>query len=192
MGLDIQLFRLFNDLAGHTPLLDRIMILLVNDYFVPTILSLVLFAYWFWGHFIQERTLHQQTVLYAVLALLLANALVKLSNLFYVRPRPFAAYEVNLLFYPPTDSSFPSNPTAVGFALAGIVWLRQRRLGTLMAFLALCFGVSRVYTGVHYPTDVLAGGMIGVLASYVVHRAQPLLAPLTRSLIALARKWLLA
>lgn len=57
----------------------------------------------------------------------------------------------------PTDYSFPSDHTTVAVALAAGLWLIDRRLGAIGAVLAVLEGCSRVYLGMHYPHDVLAG-----------------------------------
>jgi membrane-associated phospholipid phosphatase len=65
----------------------------------------------------------------------------------------------------PTDYAFPSDHTTVAVALAAGLWLIDRRLGAIGAALALLEGFSRIYLGLHYPHDVLAGI---VLSSVVV------------------------
>lgn len=192
MALDLELFRLVNGIAGRIPLLDALMRLLVNEYFVPTTMSLVLFALWFGGTAPQERERHQRAVIYATVTLLLANILVKLCNLFYFRPRPFAAHTVNLLFYQPTDSSFPSNPAAVGFSLATAVWLSDRRWGTVLYALAVLFAFARVYCGVHYPTDVIAGAFIGIACGFLIKKCHKILEPIVKLVIAIGRRLFLA
>jgi undecaprenyl-diphosphatase len=190
MSPDLHLFRLINGLAGHFPLLDELMRLLVNEYFVPTSLSLILVALWFGGRGESGREANQRAVLHAALSLALANGLVKLCNLIAFRPRPFAAHEVHLLFYRPTDSSLPSNPAAVGFSFATAVWLHNRRAGAVMYVLAALFAFARVYCGVHYPLDVIVGGLIGALSAYLVVRKLRILDPLIARVIQIGR-WLI-
>jgi undecaprenyl-diphosphatase len=192
MGLDKALFELINGLVGRLPVLDQVMRLLVNDYFVPTTLCLLAAALWFSGYGKGLREGNQRAVISMVVAVLLANVLVKACNLIYFRPRPFSVQEVNLLFYRPSDSSLPSNAAAVGFAFAGVGWQRKRGLGVLMGTLAGLFGLARVYCGVHYPLDILAGGGIGLLSAYVVVRASRLLNPLVAAAMAVGRRLYLA
>jgi undecaprenyl-diphosphatase len=192
VGLDTALFNLINGMATRVPALDGLMRLLVNDYFVPTALCLLAAALWFSGANRDARAANQRAVVSMIVAVLLANVLVKMCNLLYFRPRPFSAQEVNLLFYRPSDSSWPSNAAAVGFAFAGAGWQRSRRLGWLMGGLAGLWGLARVYCGVHFPVDILAGGLIGVLSAYVVGRAQRLLKPLIGAVAAVGRRLYLA
>jgi len=192
MSFDFQLFQLINNLAGRNPILDGLMCLLVNDYFLTTSMSLILVAFWFEGQDRGQRERNQKAVLRAIVTLFIANILLKLCNLVYFRPRPFVGHEVNLLFYRPTDSSFPSNPATVGFSLTVAVWLYHRRLGALLLALATLFGLSRVYCGVHYPSDIVAGALLGGLSAYLVVRKGSLFDPLISLIIRTGRRLYLA
>lgn len=192
---DSWLFEQINGFVGTWVLFDRLMATVVNEYFITVTLSLLLLVLWFIGGSLEVRRLNQQAVIYAVLAQMLANAIVKLNNLFYFRPRPFANPDlhVNLLFYKPTDSSLPSNPAAVGFAFATAVWLVNRRVGAVLYALATLFAFSRVYSGVHYPSDVVAGASVGVIAALIVYAlGRGLLRPLVEWVIDLGRRLYLA
>lgn len=173
--MDYQLFQLINRHAGQTPILDAAMRLLVSDYLLPTGVGLIAAGLWFAGATSAERRPNQRTVLQGGIALLLANTLVKLANLVYFRPRPFATHEVNLLFYQPSDSSLPSNPAAAGFSLAVAVWLTHRRAGAAMLALATVWSLARLYCGVHYPLDVVTGAAVGGLAAYLIVQRVPVL-----------------
>ena len=192
MDWDWALFQLVNGLAGRWPFLDAAARFLVNDYVLTTAMSLGLVALWFEGNDRGARERNQRTVLLAVLSLLAANILLKLCNTVYFRPRPFDAHEVNLLFYHPTDSSLPSNAATVGFALAVSVWLRNRRAGPWFAMTALLFPCARVFSGVHYPGDVLTGAILGGGVAYVVARQSRRVEPLFQFVHRVARALCLA
>ncbi|WP_327684170.1 phosphatase PAP2 family protein [Kitasatospora sp. NBC_00458] len=65
----------------------------------------------------------------------------------------------------PGDWSFPSNHTVAAFAAAAALWFADRRIGVVAGFAAVLMGASRVWVGVHYPHDVLAGAVVGVLVA---------------------------
>jgi undecaprenyl-diphosphatase len=163
--------------VGVHPALDALIGLLVNEYFVPVGLSLGLLFLWFGGRGALERDRWQGAVTAAALAVALANICIKLLNLVYYRDRPFKSLPAELLFYEPTDSSFPSNAVAVGAAIATAVWLRERRFGSLFWALALLLAPARLGAGVHYPSDILGGALFGILAAVVADRAVRLLWP---------------
>lgn len=188
MTLDDQLLALINGAAGRWPMLDALMRLLVNDYFVPTTLLLLLVSVWFEGAGEEQQQANRRLVLRVVLALLVVNALAKLANLLYFRPRPFSVAEVHLLFYRPSDSSFPSNPAAVAFVFAAVIGRDHPPLGLLMASLASLFSIARVYAGVHYPLDVLAGILFALAAHQLTLRLEERLEPIYRGLLRLTER----
>ena len=192
MGIDWKLFQLANSLAGRSPVLDAVIRLLMNDYALTTALVLVPFALWFSGHTPAERERYQRAVLTTVAALVMANLIVKALNLVYWRWRPFTFHEVTLLFYHPSDSSFPSNAATVGFCIATSIWLFDRKMGLILYVIAALFGVSRIIGGVHYHTDILGGILIGSLSAYFVARRMRFLDRLWSLLIARMRSLLLA
>jgi undecaprenyl-diphosphatase len=61
----------------------------------------------------------------------------------------------------PTSTSFPSGHAAAGFAFAAAIGREQPWLGLALRFLAAAVAYSRVHTGVHYPSDAVAGALIG-------------------------------
>ena len=167
--IDEEVFLWINGWVGTSPLFDRVVQLLVSDYLIPVVFSVVLLGLWFGWADQAMRERHQRGVMLAGIAVGIASALVKISNVFYDRPRPFESLDVVLLFYPPTDSSFPANPVAVAIAMATGAWMANKRIGTVMYIGAFVYGFSRVYAGVFYPMDVLGGALIGVSATYLVY-----------------------
>lgn len=108
-------------------------------------------------------------VLCMALPWLLTEGLVK--NL-VCRPRPYLALEgLAPIVEPLRSCSFPSGHACSAFAAATALALAFRGRGGGLAFLpAVLIAVSRVYVGVHYPTDVLAGAALGALLSWALFR----------------------
>ena len=81
------------------------------------------------------------------------------------RPRPFTSDPARILLIPrPEDYSFPSGHTAVSFAAASAaLFMKKRKTGVAFGAVACLIAFSRLYLYVHYPTDVLAGAVIGIL-----------------------------
>ena len=168
LKIDTEIVLWLNQWAGRFSLLDAVEKLIVSDYFIPVSISLCLLAMWFAGKDPQSRGAHQRAVLRALLTVGFANLVVLILNDHYFRPRPFAEHDLTLLFYQPTDSSFPANPAAVGFAMASGMWQGSWKLGAFFYGLATLWGLSRIYAGVFYPSDVVAGALIGVVISHLV------------------------
>jgi undecaprenyl-diphosphatase len=88
-----------------------------------------------------------------------ADLLSYLGKVIVPRHRPFE-HQLG----PPSDThSFPSGHSATSFACATVLSYYAPRLRVLFYVLASLIAFSRVYDGMHYPTDVLAGALLGVL-----------------------------
>jgi undecaprenyl-diphosphatase len=93
------------------------------------------------------------------------------------RQRPNVRYaEPEPLLHPPSSNSFPSGHAATSFAAATVIAAAAPRLRVPLYVLAALIAWSRVYVGVHYPLDVLAGAVWGVAVGLVLVRALPRLA----------------
>ncbi|MSQ05629.1 MAG: phosphatase PAP2 family protein [Dehalococcoidia bacterium] len=192
LDLDAGLVAWLNQALGRSPALDYLVYLLVSDYFVPVAMSLWLLGLWLSGASQEERERRQRGVLRAALALGFAALLVVICNHFYFRERPFVHQAVTNLLYQPTDSSFPANPAAVSLALAIGVWRAHRRSGLALLTLAFLWVLTRVMNGVYYPSDVLAGAGMGVVATIAAGLVLRVMEPIPTWLLRWARYWHLA
>lgn len=87
---------------------------------------------------------------------------------FIARIRP---YDVNtaiqLLIPRPSDYSFPSGHTGAAFAATSALFFSKNRLWIPAAILATLIGFTRLYLYVHYPSDVLAGALLGIMLGWL-------------------------
>ena len=92
---------------------------------------------------------------------------VLLKNII-ARERPCWINEtVNILIPIPQDYSFPSGHTLSSFIAAAIVMHTDKRMGIAAYALASMIAFSRLYLYVHFPTDVLAGALLGIIIGMV-------------------------
>ena len=88
------------------------------------------------------------------------------------RPRPFVDHPAltHLLSARSADPSFPSDHAAAAFAIAFAVLAFSRRAGALFLVAATLIGLSRIALGMHYPSDVVAGLLVGLASATFVTR----------------------
>lgn len=108
--------------------------------------------------------------LLALVASVLVNNML-LKNI-VERPRPYDIIEgLQPLIRRPKDFSFPSGHTGSSFAAATVLYRNlPKQFGIWTILLAVFIGLSRLYLGVHYPTDVLAGMLLGIALGYGAER----------------------
>ena len=80
----------------------------------------------------------------------------------------------------------------MAFGVSAAVWAFNRRVGSALLAVSALYAFSRVYAGVHYPLDVIAGGLIGVAAAVAAHAIARLLRPLIEIVLKAGRVLLLA
>jgi undecaprenyl-diphosphatase len=91
----------------------------------------------------------------------------------WARPRPYASHHISHPWSNTTDASFPSDHTTVSFAIAFAVLAFDPIAGAIFLLIAALIAVGRLFIGAHYPSDVGAGLVIGLLAAGVIVRLLP-------------------
>ena len=84
------------------------------------------------------------------------------------RTRPYYVLDYTPLIPPVGDPSFPSGHTSASFAAATAIYAINKKWGIAAYAFAAVMGFSRLYLGVHFPTDVLAGALVGTAAAMVI------------------------
>ena len=192
LEFDQALFLWINGLSGHVNLIDNIMRALANDYFAIITGCLVMAGLWAGISDNQKRRHTQKGIMVASSSLGISQVMVEVINGIWARPRPFTELNVNLVFYMPTDASFPANSSTVLFGMAWGLFLYSRKAGTVLLCLAAVKGFSRIYVGVHYPLDVVSGAVIGLTVALFFLVVFKLFNPLIDRLINLLRWFFLA
>ena len=177
LNMDADIVIWLNNGVGRFDILDDLGYLIVSDYFIPLVMCFWMLGLWVAGPHPEARSRNQKAVLAAAIALGFANLAVLLINQIWFRERPFAVYELTNLLYEPTDSSFPANPAAIAFATATAIFLSNHRASVFLFTIAIVWSVARISNGLHYPTDVAAGALIGisiaVIISFGMRRIEP-------------------
>jgi len=117
---------------------------------------------------IEKRRIAFETVIIAIVSF---GVLSVLKHYFHI-DRPYVI-DPRVIAYDHDDSfALPSGHALMSVVILGWVALRHPKSHTVWwgaAFLALVIGWSRVYLGVHYPSQVIAGWIVGILILYVSH-----------------------
>lgn len=160
MHWDLIIFDKFNSLAGQSASADTLIIFLADylQYVVGLFLLLFFKKEWrlaFWA-----------LAAGAFSRLVLTN----LIRWFYNRPRPFVDEQlVYQLIDHDQAGSFPSGHTATFFAIAFFIYLQNKKLGYWFFAAALIISLARISAGLHYPTDILGGTLVGLLAGWLIN-----------------------
>ena len=107
----------------------------------------------------------------ATLSMILSNIISFVIFLLWQRPRPFVTYaDINPIVSQVTINSFPSAHTYMSFAIAiTIILYGHKKLGPALLLIAILTAISRVGSGVHYPSDVIAGTLIGIFSGVLTY-----------------------
>ncbi|MFJ9620849.1 phosphatase PAP2 family protein [Streptomyces sp. NPDC101181] len=187
---DVSLLYDINGLAKAAPTwFDRTMEF-VGEYGI--MFGLVVVGLWCWWSLRKRGTVEDSvTGVAAVVWAPLAAAIAIIVNIpirgFVERPRPFNDHEgLEVLIHGKTDYSFVSDHSTLAMGIAVGIFVANRKFGFVAIGLALFAGISRIYMGVHYPTDVIGGFALGtavtlLLAPLAMALLTPLMAAVARS-----------
>ncbi len=156
-------FMLFVQEVIRNPLLNPIMVgitMLGNGGFIWILISL--------GLLFSKKTRKYGWICGIALILMLfaTNGLIKPL---VARARPYEAIDaLQALVPPPHGTSFPSGHTASAFAVAVVLFRNiDKKISGWILALAVLISLSRIYVGVHYPTDVLGGALLGIVCAFL-------------------------
>ena len=159
--MDTSLFFLINK-GLQNSFFDLIMPLLTKRAYLLLVLIVI-------PVFSRERKKGLQVLGLCLLSFAIADASANILKHVFERPRPCQILEdVRLLVGCGRSFSFPSNHAVNAFAVAATFSHFYRRAALPMFFCAALIAFSRIYVGVHFPSDVIAGAIWGGAAAGLV------------------------
>jgi undecaprenyl-diphosphatase len=171
-GLEWSVLHTLNNFLYHHDGVEDPLLVYINAseaLFVATLVLVFLFANG------ERLRVWRRAALAAVLSAGVALAIGKVISELVDRARPFVVdpHGVHLFSGHAADPGFPSDHATGAFAVAMAIYLRNRLWGGIALVAAAVLSVGRVAIGVHFPSDVLAGAVLGCGVALVLF-AQPL------------------
>ncbi len=161
---NLSLFNFIRGFSGRSSFIDAAGI------FVAQYIPYIIFIAFLW--LIASQKGWRQRIFFfseATIAIILSRGLItEIIRFFYYSPRPFEAMHFQSLI-PESGSSVPSGHAAFFFALAMIIYFYNRRWGIWYFIITILICLARIFVGVHWPSDIIAGAVVGILSGIFVH-----------------------
>lgn len=168
MSFDFYLFKFLFDFS-HRYDVSIWLVKFISNYLIYFLI--LTFIYFLLFKVSSRQRLH--LLLLTTLSIIITRGIVtELVRFFYYRPRPFVALDLTSISHAATGS-LPSGHMAILIPMTLVVWYENRKLGGWLFGLTMLIGVARVALGLHYPTDIIAGIVLGGLAFYAMKRLLP-------------------
>ncbi|MFH1181202.1 MAG: phosphatase PAP2 family protein [bacterium] len=160
--MDLYIFNLINQFVGRWPALDGLAIFFAKYSGYVLIFILLLFLI---KNYKKYWPLATKALVSAVVSRFVITEIIRL---FWPRLRPFIENHSNLIIsQSPSEPSFPSGHAAFYFALAVAVYFYNKKIGIIFFAVSFLMGIARVFVGVHWPSDILAGVLVGILSAWM-------------------------
>ena len=162
--IDVQLFFILNNLAGKNAALDWSILFLAEylQYFLVAGFLIYVFR-----AIAGKREKIIAVVAAFAAAILSRFVFTEIIRFFYHHPRPFLVLPVRDLI-PENSYSFPSGHASFFFAFSTIVYSYNKKLGIFFFIASFLMGLARVAAGVHYPSDIAGGLIVGIISGFII------------------------
>jgi len=162
MDIDFYLFQQINGLAGQYTWLDGLGIFFAKYFGYILVFCLLLFLL---KNFKRYWPMVWQAIFAGILSRLVFTEIIR-----WILPkaRPFIENDVNLLLNHASTSAFPSGHAAFYFAISSVVYFYNKKAGVLFFLASFLICLSRVFCGIHWPLDILAGAMVGIFSGWLI------------------------
>lgn len=120
----------------------------------------------FW---LENKKRYPRLLLQFFAAVILSRGVVtELIRFFWERPRPFVENNITPLIEHVASSSFPSGHAVLFFALGTVLYFYNKTAGIVFLLGAAILSSARVFAFLHWPSDIIAGALIGIVSAILV------------------------
>jgi undecaprenyl-diphosphatase len=163
MNFNLQVFNLINQFAGKNYFLDGLAVFFAEylQYFIFAAVVIFLLV---------NFRKNLQAVISAGVSVFFSRIVITeiIRNIFF-RSRPFVENQAILLInQSPEEASFPSGHATLFFALAIAIYFYNKKFGIAIFISSILISLSRVFVGVHWPSDIFFGAIIGIISGWLV------------------------
>ncbi len=163
-----KIFFYINSFAGQSDYLDIIFIFLAK-YLIFIII--IFYVFYFLRLIYKDKKVKIQEFFILFLTVIFAFIFTEIFKIFIQSERPFSYFQINtLLEHSSIFTSFPSGHTTLSFALAFSIFAYKRSIGLIFLGAAFLVGLGRILVGVHYPVDIVAGGLLGFFSFLIAYQ----------------------
>ncbi|AYD41348.1 phosphatase PAP2 family protein [Clostridium fermenticellae] len=162
--MNMEFFRLINNLANKNIVLDKIMIFFSKD--VPYIFMGIVALVFIWG-IIKRNDNYRKASVNTFIVTVINLMLSFIIGSIYYMDRPFVHNKVNLLVPHVKDASLPSDHATGTMSIALGLGRYNRIIKIILTILSIMVGFSRVYVGNHYPLDVISAYIMVFITNYL-------------------------
>lgn len=166
--MDLYIFNLINQFAGRWDILDAVTIFFA-EYAGYLLIAAVFLIFCLPAVALAKEGKKWKVIIQTFGAAIISRFVItEIIRFLWHRSRPFVENNVNLLLSHDATASFPSGHAAFYFAIAAVVYFHNKKIGLLFFLAAFLISLARVFGGVHWPSDILAGALIGILSAWPV------------------------
>lgn len=160
--MDLIIFQQINQFVFKWLWLDTFAIFFAKYFGYILVILLVLFL-------IKNFKKYWQMVIQAIAAGLVAKFIIaEVIRYFLPRARPFVENSINVLINHSSAPAFPSGHSAFFFAVSTVVYFYNKKAGLLFFGASFLIGLARVFSGIHWPSDILSGAIVGIFSALFI------------------------
>lgn len=167
MTIDLKIFYFLNNLAGINKIFDYFIIFLAEYLEYLAVLSFLVLLLLIKKYFLWEKI---KIIIFAIGTAIFARVIIaEIIRFFYHRPRPFVIHPA-IQLVSESSFSFPSGHAIFFFAFAAAIYSINKKIGVIFYITALIISLARIAAGVHYPSDILGGLLLGILTAILIKK----------------------